>query len=114
MSCKGGTELNVTAAFHAGSGEQVVAFPTDGQPFSVKGLVCFLMGREVGQMLLNAIEDLLPCAFTQKATFTLLHSYLITNLTTEQGGRVAVKPSAVTLKPSKGTGATAVLFSKVL
>ena len=40
--------------------------------------------------------------------------YLMINLTTEQGGTAALKPSEVTTKPVNSDDATAFLFSKSL
>ena len=93
----------------------MIAGPAGVQPVFVQLCVGFFFRTEPVDPAPDILEGRVFRRFTQETALAFLHeAYRITNLTTEQGGRTVLKPSAVVSKPSNAATETAFLFSKVL
>ena len=92
----------------------MVALPASVQTLRVERLIGPLLRTKLIQLAPNIRQSALLRRFRQEAALTYLYAHLITNFTTEQGGSVALKPSAATSKSSKATVLTTFLFSKEL
>ena len=89
------SEFGVATAFEADSAREKIASGADSEPSAVLLIGAFLLFGESFNMLFYAFVSIFSAAFKKKTAFAKVFHYLITNLTTLQGGNVAIKPSAV-------------------
>ncbi len=94
----------------------MIAFPARIQSAFVKLLIGFFLRTELVDPPADVLEGIVFRRFAQETAFAFLHfdNYRMINLTTEQGGRAVVKPSAVVSKPVNSPMETAFLLSKLL
>ena len=108
------TEFHIAAAFHADSGNQMIAFPAGIQTAPVQLIIRFFFRFQQCDFVPDAVIGIVFRRFPKQAPFAFLHSYLMINLTTEQGGRTVLNPSAVASKAVNSLTETAFLSSKLL
>ncbi len=109
-------EFNVTSAFYTGSADKVVTVFAYFKPFFVCSIITFFLWLDFCNILLNQFMIVFISALKKKAFFTFSESHYLSimNLTTLQGGIVAIKPSEVSSKSVNPSVLTTSLFSNVL